>query len=190
MMCHAVKTRSSCIVHSSCTCYHSWCLLSRSRWSFDKCRLGLPHGRSVWQEGQDKSVGYDADVGLHLHGSYNQGERPQDRGHKITGTFWLFPGVECLITIGSCASRLPPALLCGAQCPSASTRSMLNHCGGLSPVNLIKYILCVFETFRVLSLSLFLEPVRTDLCVLRVTHVVPDTLPGAVDPILRVLCVL
>ena len=54
------------------------------------CWVGLRHGRSVQQKDQDKLLGADADIGLHLHGSYNQGECAQDRGHNMTGTFGYF----------------------------------------------------------------------------------------------------
>ena len=83
----------------------------------------------------------------------------KNRGHKITGTFWLFPGLECLNTMSYCASPLFPALLCRAQCPSASTRSVLDHSGVLSPMNLKRYMFCVLCTSPVLSLYPSLEPV-------------------------------
>ena len=109
-------------------------------------------------------------------------------------TFWLFPGVECLITIvvpPRCPPCfLPPVLLCRVQCPSASTRSVLDHSRVLSTMNTKRYMFCVFRTSRVLFLSLSLEPVRTVLCVLRVARVVPHTVLGALDPVLRVICVM
>ena len=89
-----------------------------------------------------------------------------------------------------CTSSLPPVLLCRAQCPPASTRSVLDLSWVLSPMNPKRYMLCVFWTYAVLSLYPSLEPVRTVLCVLRVAHVVPRTVPGDVDRVLRVLCVL
>ena len=54
-------------------------------------------------------------------------------------------------------SSLPPALLCRAPCPSASTRSVLDHSGVLSPMNPKKYMFCMFGTSVVLSLYQSLE---------------------------------
>ena len=89
-----------------------------------------------------------------------------------------------------CTSSVPPVLLCRAQCPSASTRSVLDHSGVLSPMNPKRYMFCVFWTSVVLSLHPSLEPGSTVLCVLRVARVVPRTVPGDVDRVLRVRCVL
>ena len=48
----------------------------------------------------------------------------------------------------------------------------------------------MFWTFRVLSLSPSLEPLPNVLCVLRVARIVPDTVRGAVFPVVRVFCAL
>ena len=58
-----------------------------------------------------------------------------------------------------CTSSLPPVLLCRAQCPSASTRSVLDDFGVLSPMNPKRYMFCVFWTSVMLSLYRSLEPV-------------------------------
>ena len=67
---------------------------------------------------------------------------------------------------------------------------MLDHSGVLSPMNLKRYMFCVFRTSRLLSLSLSLQPIRPVLRVLHVRRVVPHTVPGDVDPVLCVICVL
>ena len=56
-------------------------------------------------------------------------------------------------------SSLPPVLLCRAPCPSAATRSVLDHSGVLSPMNPKRYMFCMFPTSVVLSLYRSLEPV-------------------------------
>ena len=48
----------------------------------------------------------------------------------------------------------------------------------------------MFRTSRVLSLSLSLETVGTVLCALHGVRVVPHSVPSAVDPVLRIICVL
>ena len=58
-----------------------------------------------------------------------------------------------------CTSSLPPVLLCRAKCPSTSTRSVLDHCGVLSPMNPERYMFFVFRTSAVLSLYPSLETV-------------------------------
>ena len=77
-----------------------------------------------------------------------------------------------------------------AVCPSALTRSVIDNSGVMSPMNPKRYMLCVFRTFRVLSLSLSLDLVLAILCVFFVARVVSETVRGAVDSVLRVLCVL
>ena len=94
----------------------------------------------------------------YVHGPYNKGEGPQDRGHQSTGILRLSTGSECLITMPYNTSSLPPALLCRAPCPSASTRSVLDHSGVLSPMNPKRYMFCMFRTSVVLSLYQSLEP--------------------------------
>ena len=105
------------------------------------------------------SLGSDADAVLHVHGPYNKGEGPQDRGHPSTGIFRFFTGSEWLIAMIYCTSSLPPVLLCRAPCTSASTRSVLDHSEFLSPMNLKRYMFCMFRTSVVLSLCRSLEPV-------------------------------
>ena len=81
------------------------------------CCFGVRHGRSVRQKDQDKSLGAEGDVGLHLHGFHNEMKRPLDRGNKITNIFWFLPGADCLTTNACGVSTLSSALLCGALWP-------------------------------------------------------------------------
>ena len=88
----------------------------------------------------------------------------KENGRKIEGTrsqvhFGCFPGSDCLIKMSYCTSSLPPVLPCRAPCPLASTRSMLDHAGVLSPMNPKRYMFSVFRTSAVLSLYPSLEPV-------------------------------
>ena len=53
-----------------------------------------------------------------------------------------------------------------------------------------RYMFCMFRTSAVLSLYQSPELILTVLCVLRVARVVPRTVPGDIDRVLRVLCVL
>ena len=64
-----------------------------------------------------------------------------------------------------------------------STRSVLHHCGVLCPMNLKRYVLCAFWTFRQGSLFQSVEPLPNVLCVLRVARFVPDAVPSAVFPL-------
>ena len=56
-------------------------------------------------------------------------------------------------------SSLPPTLLCRAPCPSASTRSVLNHFWVLSRMNPKRHMFFMFRTSVVLSLYQSLERV-------------------------------
>ena len=84
----------------------------------------------------------------------------KEKGRKIEGTrAQVYFGSECLITMPYSTSSLPPVLLFRAPCPSASTRSVLDYSGVLSPMNPKRYMFCMFRTSVVLYLYQSLEPV-------------------------------